>query len=235
MFAVKHVENLKDWKNGKRKSMPFAIPMVSREGKDHIKDCHFCMINLKGINHKNKHHVQYLNIPSAIRPIPHGPNLPVPEPDGNIKYSSDSENSDMTVAPRADAYKTEEDDQPVSLTHAELNNLTQDLNLSKEPVQLLGSHLLEKHLLAPGTTFSWYQDHEKELRQFFMFQCRIQEKNWRATVEFPPTRGTNISQTALSVITLGLFSKELWIFEWRAVWILSPRPLWKSATKADEM
>ena len=57
------------------------------------------MINLKGINCKNKHHVQYHDAPSVIRPIPHGL-------DQNIV---DSKQSDMTVV--ADAYKPEEDDQ----------------------------------------------------------------------------------------------------------------------------
>ena len=71
--------------------------MVWREGKDPIMDYYFCMINLKGINHKYKHHIQYPDVPSAIRPIPHGPDLPVPEPDGNIEYSSDCKHSDMTV------------------------------------------------------------------------------------------------------------------------------------------
>ena len=89
------VENLKDWRNSKRKSMPFAIPMVSREGKDYMTDCYFRTVNLKGINRKNKHHVQYPYVPSAIRPIPY--DLPVPGPDGNMEYSSDSEYSDMTV------------------------------------------------------------------------------------------------------------------------------------------
>ena len=100
MLAVKTcVENLRDWRNGKRKSMQFDIfdTMIWREGKDNIKNCYFCKINLKGINHKNKHQVQYLDVPSAIRPIPHGPDLPVPEPDGNMEYSSDSEHSDMMV------------------------------------------------------------------------------------------------------------------------------------------
>ena len=46
------------------------------------------MINLKGINHKNKHHVQYPVVPSVIRPIPHGLDVPVPEPDDNKEYSS---------------------------------------------------------------------------------------------------------------------------------------------------
>ena len=90
------------------------------------------MINVKGINHKNKHHVQYPDVPSVIRPIPHGPDLPVSEPDGNMQYSSDYEHSDMTVVGGDDAHKPEENDQTVSLTQAELNNQTRDLNLSKE-------------------------------------------------------------------------------------------------------
>ena len=126
------VENLRDWRNGKRKSMPFAIPMVWREGKDHIIDYYCCMINLKGINCKNEHHVQYPDVHSVIRPILHGPYLPVPESDVNMEYSSDSEHSDTTVVARDEAYKLEEDDQPIPLTQAELSNLTQDLNLSKE-------------------------------------------------------------------------------------------------------
>ena len=35
----------------------------------------------------------------------------------------------------------------------------------------------------------------------------------------------NVHQTALSVVTLGLFSKELWRFDWRARWVLSPKHL----------
>ena len=114
-------ENLRDWRNDKRKSMPFSIPMVFRAGKDHITDCYFCMINLKGINRKNKHYIQYPDVSSAIKPIPHGPGLPGPGPDGNMEYGSDSEHSDMTGD---DAYKPKEDDKPVPLTQAELNDLT---------------------------------------------------------------------------------------------------------------
>ena len=112
------------------------------------------MITLKGINWKNKHHVQYPTVPSAIRSIPQAPNLPVPGPDGNMEYSSDSKHNDMTVVAGDDAYNSEEDKQSVPLTQAELNNLIQNLNLSKESAQLLGSHLKEKHLLAPETTFN---------------------------------------------------------------------------------
>ena len=61
------VEDFRYLKNGKRKRMLFAIPMVWREGKDLIIDCYFCMINLKRINYKNKHHVQYSDVPSVHR------------------------------------------------------------------------------------------------------------------------------------------------------------------------
>ena len=54
-------------------------------------------------------------------------------------------------------------------------------------------------------------------------ECRLRERNWRATIEFPSIRSTNANQTALSVVTLGLFSKELCRFEWKAGWALSPR------------
>ena len=58
-----------------------------------------------------------------------GPDPPVPEPDGNKEYRSDSVHGDMTVAAWNDAYKLNEDDQLVPLTQAELNDLTRDLNL----------------------------------------------------------------------------------------------------------
>ena len=74
------------------------------------------MINLKEINHKNKHHIQYPDVPSVIRPISHGSNLPVPKPDSNIEYIYDFKHSDITVGAGDDTYKPEEDDQPVPLT-----------------------------------------------------------------------------------------------------------------------
>lgn len=70
--------------------------MVWREGKDHGTICYFCMTNLKGINRKNKHQVQYPDVPSAIKPVPHGPNPPVPEPDVTMESSYDPESGDTT-------------------------------------------------------------------------------------------------------------------------------------------
>ena len=78
------VENLREWKNGRSKSMLIVIPMVWNKEKYHITNTYFCILNLNEINRKNNHHVKYTDVPSAKRPTPHGPDLPVPEPDGNL-------------------------------------------------------------------------------------------------------------------------------------------------------
>ena len=64
----------------------------------------------KSINRKNKHHVQYPDVPSAIKPIPHGPDVPVPEPDVTMESSSDSGSNDMSDTGECGAYKPEEDE-----------------------------------------------------------------------------------------------------------------------------
>ena len=118
------VESLRDWENGKSKSMPFAVPMLWREGKDHVKDCYFCMTNLQVINRKNKHCVQYPDIQSALRPVPHGPNLPVPKPDVEIESSSESESDNTYDRTEGAEYWSEENNRPVPLAQADLNDLT---------------------------------------------------------------------------------------------------------------
>jgi hypothetical protein len=38
--------DLRAWLNGKRQAMPFAMPIVWRELKDHISDCNFCLTDV---------------------------------------------------------------------------------------------------------------------------------------------------------------------------------------------
>ena len=74
--------NLYQWLSKKRKSVPFVISMVWREPTDYSSNCYFCMILAvsKGISRKNKCTVKYPNIPSPVRPVPHGKELPIPAP-----------------------------------------------------------------------------------------------------------------------------------------------------------
>jgi len=55
---------------------PFAVPMT-REPSNHSSDCYFCLTHpvASGMNGK-KQRIDYPNIPSAIKPVPHGEDLP---------------------------------------------------------------------------------------------------------------------------------------------------------------
>ncbi|KAJ4429515.1 hypothetical protein ANN_21684 [Periplaneta americana] len=84
-------EELKSWKNGKKKSMSFGIPMIWREPTNHGDDCYFCAVKVVGYIVKNKKDILYPNIPSAIRPVPHGRDIPVPvHPESDMWPSASS-------------------------------------------------------------------------------------------------------------------------------------------------
>ncbi|KAJ4448463.1 hypothetical protein ANN_10479 [Periplaneta americana] len=85
------VEELRSWKNVKRKSLPFGIPMIWREPTNNGDNCYFCTVKVAGYTAKNKKDILYPNIPSVIRPIPHGPDIPVPQPLNQIHYYLDPE------------------------------------------------------------------------------------------------------------------------------------------------
>ena len=81
------------WAKGSR-CMPFSIPVVRWEPTDHDSDCYFCLTTITGVT--EKHTVQYPNLPSAMRPVPHSAELPVPKPPTNMTLSG-SESSDEDV------------------------------------------------------------------------------------------------------------------------------------------
>jgi len=59
--------------------MSFAIPMAWRETTDHASDYYFCLTSMTGVTAKSKHAVHYPNLPSAMRPVPHSAELPIPK------------------------------------------------------------------------------------------------------------------------------------------------------------
>ncbi|KAI6649573.1 hypothetical protein LOD99_6754 [Oopsacas minuta] len=72
------VELLRSWSKGKEKHLPFGIPMIWRESKSHFDDWYFCMVNVMGCKKSDRHLLNYPNLESAIRPVPHCSDLPVP-------------------------------------------------------------------------------------------------------------------------------------------------------------
>ncbi|GBM32839.1 hypothetical protein AVEN_216542-1 [Araneus ventricosus] len=129
------VEELRQWIQGEKQTFRFGISMVWREPKNHSDNCYLCTCNVKGFNLKNKKQISYPNIPSAIRPVPHGPGTPVPSPPDtveNIFYSNTESECEI------------------------------DDDVDKDSAEVLGPRLKEKNFLAPGTSFSWFRNREQE-------------------------------------------------------------------------
>lgn len=60
--------NLLSWWNGKRKQMPFGVPMKWGKPRNHRNDCYFCMTSVVGFSSKNKHKIKYPDCRSAVKP-----------------------------------------------------------------------------------------------------------------------------------------------------------------------
>ncbi|XP_050813874.1 uncharacterized protein LOC127053346 [Gopherus flavomarginatus] len=134
----------------------YGVPMIWREPTDHTSNCYFCMVPPvgKGVSKKKKWTVQYPNIPSAIRPVPHGEGLPVPDAPESFSLESDEEEEeDETSGPEPSMsqdphFLPSSSSEPHLITQGELNDLVRDLELPKSKAELLGSRLQQWNLLA---------------------------------------------------------------------------------------
>jgi len=133
---------------GKRRCMPFGVPMVWRVPSSHSTGCYFCMVPpiQNGMSMKKKSTLVYPNIPSAIRPVPHGDGLPVPETqDSFVVYSDDedcvsSNNEEQQPSPSRDAgYLPSTDSSNHKITEGGLNDLIRHLELPKNRAERLAA------------------------------------------------------------------------------------------------
>ena len=66
------------WAKDER-SLTFGFPMVWQEPIDRTRTkCSFCSVNTVDITSKYKHLIKYVNLPLAVRPVPHYSEIPVP-------------------------------------------------------------------------------------------------------------------------------------------------------------
>ena len=81
------------WFNDKKAAFNFAVSMVWREPRNHTDDSYFCLTNITGFNASSRKKIKYPNLRSAMRPVPHSDDLPVPTPPVNkdLLSSSDEE------------------------------------------------------------------------------------------------------------------------------------------------
>ena len=110
--------------------MKFGVPMNWREQKDHSNDCYFCQQDYTGYTTaKKKKQIVYPNLQSAMRPVNHSKELPVPKlPDQKMLSSSsvDERSSDESVQLSDLKSKTK----PMPFSQKALNDLCRDQYLT---------------------------------------------------------------------------------------------------------
>jgi hypothetical protein len=97
--------------------------MIWREPRNHC--------NVQGYNSKKRKEIFYPNLPSAIRPVPHGPRILMPVPpeiSEDAPVDLDKEDTDSDQDFQCDPCGTEHQLFPQS----KLNDLVRDLGLPKD-------------------------------------------------------------------------------------------------------
>ena len=174
------VEHLGEWTKGNRKDLKFGKPMVRREPRNYIDDCYFFIVKCGGrdFNSKTRSKIQYPNLDSAIRPIPHSDQIEV-SVFTNFRDNSDEDEDVVGSSSKASASLTSDEEFVSSrsdskarlpFSQADLNDLVRDLDLPKNAAKLLASRLHERNLLTSGTKVTFYRYREQALLQFFTMQ-----------------------------------------------------------------
>ena len=203
--------NLCQWLSKKRKSMPFAIPMVWREPRDQSSICYFCMILsvAKGMSSKKKWTVD--SIPSALGTVTHGEELPIPVPPDSYNLDSDDDHDDDQDSAGLEPSTSADPDfqlphsspEPHHISQGELNDLVRDFELPKSKAELLGSRRQQWNLSESDVRISLFCNHQKDLVRFFLMEgdlvyCNIDgmmaalrithdPDEWRLFIDSPKT------------------------------------------------
>ena len=154
--------------------------MVWQEPTDRSTNFYFFMIPPvpKVGSRKKKWTVEYRNIPSALRPIAHGEELPIPVPPESYTLDSDDDHDDDQDSVDPDPSTSADPDfellysspEPHLISQSELNDLVRDLELPNSKAELLGSRLQQWNLLESDVRISLFRDRQKDLVQFFLME-----------------------------------------------------------------
>ena len=126
--------------------------------------CYFWITDIKGHTQKTKKNIQYPNLPSAIRPVSHSYELPVPKPPSSVDCIHMERSDCDSDESLASEYVPEDTvPKPHLIDQEDLSDLIRNLNLTKEKSEILSSRLQEWHLLAPEVKVAVYCNRSKHL------------------------------------------------------------------------
>ena len=135
------------------------------------------MAQVAGVSSRTLSKIEYLNIPSAIRPNPHSAELPVP-----VFKSLTDPSLEISSEPSAEQDTDDDDDftgcsqdslQPDPLDQLSLNDLVRDLGLPKVSAELLASRLGERDLITAETKVSFHRNRAKSFFAVFSPRRRL--------------------------------------------------------------
>ena len=152
--------------------MPFAVPMLWREQSDHATDCYFCMTNIKRFSRKNKSKISYPVCRSAIKSVPHDPDLPEKEDTLSVDEGASTSTESKEDLIESDP-SFQHESAPLLINQERLNDLVRDLYLSKKNAEVLGSRLQQWNLLEPGTTISSFRIRNQSLTRYYASEENI--------------------------------------------------------------
>ena len=121
------------------------------------------MTNIKGFSRKNKSKIFYPVCRSAIKPVPHDPDLPVPQPTTEKEDTLSVDEGASTSTESEENPSFQHESAPLLINQERLNDLLRDLYLSKENTEVLGSRLQQWNQLKPRTTISSFRIRNQSL------------------------------------------------------------------------
>ena len=154
--------------------------MVWREPQNHADDCYFCLIDISGFNASSRKKIKYRNLCSAIRPVPHSDDLPVPTTPVNkdLLSSSDEEMPSRDDSVEAisledieSTYPGTSSNEPHWITQEDLNDLARDLYV--KTAEFLASRLKQWNLVQEDVRITIFRNRNKDLASFFDMENKL--------------------------------------------------------------
>ncbi|GFU79385.1 uncharacterized protein TNCV_871561 [Trichonephila clavipes] len=130
----------------------YTVKKQQRNISNFVQKVYFAYFGIKlgdqvqGFNLKNRKDISYpIILRSAIRPVPHGPDLPIPSPPDTLDNILDDLDQMPHISSDSDDGYDPDTNDPELFSQSDLNDLVRDLGLPNDTAEVLGSRLKERH------------------------------------------------------------------------------------------